>query len=154
MMTVNQRVSRPLIGTLLGAAALSMLAGCGVDKRALGVVDIEVTAGQKLLDPSTATFTVEGGAQDVKLMSVSSPSAIVTRIVNANGETVTMDTGIVIKAGDKVRFGPGQTYGVELDRVNRLPRGTGEIEMSFVFSNGDRQYATAPYIVPEGAEEI
>ena len=138
----------------LSIAAMAALSGCNVDKRALGVVDIEVTAGQKLLDPSTATFTVEGGAQDVKLMHVSSPSAVVTRMVNAKGETITMNEGVVVKAGQKVRFGPGAAYGIELDRVNRIPRGTGKIEMIFVFSNGDRQYATAPYIIPDGAEEI
>ena len=134
--------------------AMTSLSACNVDRRVLGVVDIEVTAGQKLLDPSVATFTVEGGAQDVKLMHVTSPSAIVTRIVNAKGETVTMDEGIVIKAGEKVRFGPGEAYSVELDRVNRIPRATKKIEINFVFSNSERQYATAPYIIPDGAEEI
>ena len=138
----------------LTIAAVAALPACNLDKRALGVVDIEVTAGQKLLDPSIATFTVEGGSQDVKLMHVSSPSAIVTRIVDAKGNTITMHQGIPIKAGGKVRFGPGETYGVELDRVNRIPRGTNKIELTFVFSNGDRQYATAPYIIPDGAEEI
>jgi periplasmic copper chaperone A len=151
-----------MVGTLryssrlmaLGILSAGLVTACNVDKRLMGVVDIEVTAGQKLLDPSTATFTIEGGAQDVKLMNVSSPSAIMTRIVDAKGATITMDKGIVIKAGEKVRFGPGETYGVELDRVNRIPRGTNKIEMTFVFSNGDRQYATAPYNIPDGAEEI
>lgn len=151
-MTITLRnIARGLMVSCLAVGALS---ACNVDKRALGVIDIEVTAGQKLLDPSIATFTVEGGAQDVKLMSVASPSAILTRIVDAKGETITMDKGIVIKAGEKVRFGPGEAYGVELDRVNRIPRGTNKIEMTFVFSNGDRQFATAPYTVPDGAEEI
>ncbi len=139
---------------MLSVAALGALSACNVDKRVLGVVDIEVTAGQKLFDPSIASFTIEGGAQDVKLMHVSSPSAVVTRIVDAKGKTITIDEGIVIKAGEKVRFGPGAIYGVELDRVNRIPRGTNKIEMTFVFSNGDRQYATAPYTIPDGAEEI
>ncbi len=135
-----------IFGTGLGA--------CNIDKRVHGVVDIEVTAGKKLLDPSTAKFTVEGGSEDLKLMHVSSPSAVVTRMVNAKGETIAMNEGVPIKAGQKVRFGPGEAYGIELDRVNRIPRGTYKIEMIFVFSNGDRQFATAPYIVPDGAEEI
>jgi periplasmic copper chaperone A len=151
-MTVTLRKSSLIF--MASTLAMGTLTACNVDKRVLGVVDIEVTAGQKLLNPSFATFTVEGGAQDVKLMHVSSPSAIVTRIVDSKGKTVTIDEGIVIKAGQKVRFGPGEDYGVELDRVNRIPRGTNKIDISFVFSNGQRQYATAPYVIPDGAEEI
>ena len=151
-MTPMLRFNAPLL--LISVLSVTALSACNVDKRALGVVDIEVTAGQKLLQPSIAKFTVEGGAQDVKLMQVSSPSAITTRMVGADGKPISIDQGVVIKAGQKVKFGPGETYGVELDRVNRIPRGTNKIELTFVFSNGDRQFATAPYIVPDGAEEI
>ncbi len=154
-MFVQKFRNTPAFSSIAAASAfVSLMSGCGVDKRALGVVDIEVTAGQKLLEPSLASFTIEGGASDVRLMSVSSPSAITTRILDAKGEVITIDQGVAIPAGKKVRFGPGENYGVELDRVNRIPRGTKEIEMIFVFSNGDRQFATAPYRVPEGAEEI
>lgn len=154
MVVLQQNWTRPLWSATLACVCFAALSGCGVDKRALGVVDIEVTAGQKLIDPSIAKFTVEGGAQDVVLKSVSSPSSVVTRMVDAKGEPISIDKGIPIAAGKKVRFGPGQAYGVELDRVNKIPRRTGKIELIFVFSNGDRQFATAPYIVPDGAEQI
>lgn len=135
----------------LGSIALS---SCNVDKRALGVVDIEVVAGQKLLDPSVASFVIEGGSSDVRLLNVSSPSAVVTRIVDGKKNDISMDKGVAVPAGAKVRFGPGEAQMVLLEKVNRIPRGTNEIEMIFVFSNGDRQFATAPYEIPDGAEEL
>ena len=141
----------PIAILALGSIALS---SCNVDKRALGVVDIEVVAGQKLLDPSVASFVVEGGSSDVRLLNVSSPSAVVTRMVDANKKDISMDKGVTIPAGGKVRFGPGEAQMVLMDRVNRIPRGTNEIEIIFVFSNGDRQFATAPYDIPDGAEEL
>ena len=92
-------MSRKFLPIALLAMGSIALSGCNVDKRALGVVDIEVVAGQKLLDPSVASFVVEGGSTDVRLLNVSSPSAIVTRIVDGKGEDITMDKGVAIPAG-------------------------------------------------------
>lgn len=118
------------------------------------VKDIEAEAGQTFRLPSTLRFTIEGGQSDVQLRYVFSSMAIETRLYYADGTVVKPGDGIAIPAGEKVAFGEKGGPRVELLGVNRVARGLDEIELNFVFSNGTEQYATAPFVTPEGAESL
>ncbi len=139
----------------LGMAAIIasavLLSSCDLKKNVLGVVDIQVIAGQTYKAPSVASFTVEGGESDTRLTQVLARDAIAVRIVDKNG--VAISGGVIIPAGKKVKFGPGLAQRVELSGVNRIPRLMNEIELSFAFALSDTQIATVPYITPAGAQK-
>ena len=83
---------------LAGCALLLTLSACdaGSDPR---VRDIEGVAGQTFADPSTLSFTIDGGAKDVTLNGVFSTMAIETRMIDADGKPLRPGVGIVIPAG-------------------------------------------------------
>lgn len=138
---------------LFGLTALAALTGCAGGAEQPRISAIEAVSGPTLRDPSTLAFTIRGGERDVRLNNVFSEMAIGTRMIDARGNPVPPGGGIPIPAGQTVRFSADGPH-VELLGVNRVARGLEEIELSFTFSDSTQQFATAPFIVPEGSEGV
>ncbi len=145
---------RLVLAAMLLCIGTFLLSACARENDQPVVSDIEGEAGETFRLPSSLRFTVTGGENDVELRYVFSSMAIESRLYYADGTPVTPGDGIAIPAGETVTFGTEGGPRVELLGVNRVARGLDEIELNFVFSNGTEQFATAPFITPEGAQSL
>jgi periplasmic copper chaperone A len=100
-------------------------------------------------NPSALYFTVHGGAQDVTLLRITSPSVLRSEMHDTVTDpktgmlTMTPIERLKIPAGSKVEFKRGGKH-VMLWGVNLIARRLEKIEVDFIFSTGDRIRVTAP----------
>jgi periplasmic copper chaperone A len=100
-------------------------------------------------NPSALYFTVEGGASDVELLRISSPSVIRTEMHDTVSDPKTgMLTMIPIQrikvpAKGKVIFKRGGKH-VMMFGINKVARRLGKMNVEFLFSSGDRILVSAP----------
>lgn len=135
--------------TIALAGLLPLLASCNVEKDILKVEDARVALNPVEGRPSALYFTIHGGPKDADLLSVVSEDVIRIEI----HETVKdEETGamrmvplekVAVPAGEDVVFKQGGKH-VMLWGMNRVPIQMGELDVEFIFSNGDRQAVTAP----------
>jgi periplasmic copper chaperone A len=115
----------------------------------LSVRDAAVTLSPVDANPAALYFTVNGGAADVELLRVSSPSIVRAELheskVDPKTGMMTMAPldRIKIPAKGKVEFKRGGKHAM-LFGVNRIARQLEKIEIEFLFNNGDRILVTAP----------
>lgn len=105
--------------------------------------------------PSGGYFTVHGGEEDVRLLSVISPAVIRVEMhesVERDG-VMSMQTvnGVNIPARTDVTFGPGGTH-LMIWGINKGVRKQGKLPLTFIFSNGDRIIVDAVIRAPGAAE--
>jgi periplasmic copper chaperone A len=100
-------------------------------------------------NPSALYFTVHGGAQDVHLLRVTSPSVLRSEMHDTVTDPKTgmltmkqMDR-LLVPAKSKIEFKRGGKH-VMLWGVNLVARRLEKIEVDFIFSTGDRIRVTAP----------
>ena len=100
-------------------------------------------------NPSALYFTIHGGAGDVSLLRITSPSILRSEMHDTVSDP---KTGIVtmakidrlkVPAESKIEFKRGGKH-VMLWGVNLVARRLEKIDVDFVFSNGDRIRVTAP----------
>ncbi|HKR16264.1 copper chaperone PCu(A)C [Rhizorhapis sp.] len=117
-----------------------MLAACGQQK--ILYVDqawVRLSANQDT--PSGGYFTVHGGEEDVRLLSVISPTVLRIELhqsLEKNG-MMSMEpvNGVDIPARTDVVFGPGGKH-LMIWGINPAIRKQGKLPLTFIFSNGDR----------------
>lgn len=125
--------------TLFSCIALS---ACGGPAK-LRVNDAKLVLSPVDSNPSALYFTVHGGEEDTKLQFIVSDHAIRTEIHESGKDektgamTMTPMKSVNIPAKKTVKFERGGKH-VMVWGVNLVARRLGEIEMEFVFSNGDR----------------
>lgn len=91
--------------------------------------------------PSGGYFTVHGGEEDVRLLSVISPAVLRVEMhesIERDG-VMSMQTvnGINIPARTDVTFGPGGAH-LMIWGINEGIKKQGKLPLTFIFSNGDR----------------
>lgn len=91
--------------------------------------------------PSGGYFTVHGGEEDVRLLSVISPAVLRVEIhesIERDG-VMSMQTvnGVNIPARTDVTFGPGSAH-LMIWGINDAIKKQGKLPLTFIFSNGDR----------------
>jgi len=123
------------------------LSGCGKPQQ-LNVKDAVLVLSPVDTNPSALYFTVYGGPENVHLRSLLSTSVIRTELHKSgkNEETGIMSmekhNEVLIPADSKIEFKRGSYHGM-IWGVNLIARRTAEIDVQFVFSNGDRIVARA-----------
>lgn len=117
-----------------------MLSACGQDK--VLYVDqawVRLSANKDM--PSAGYFTVHGGEEDVRLLSVISPTVIRIDMHESKEQNgvMTMDPvgGIDIPARAEVVFAPGGKH-LMIWGINQAVKSQGKLPLTFIFSNGDR----------------
>lgn len=105
--------------------------------------------------PSSGYFTVHGGEEDVRLLSVISPAVLRIEMhesIERDG-VMSMQTvnGINIPARTDVAFGPGGAH-LMIWGINQGIKTQGKLPLTFIFSNGDRIIVDA-VIRPAGSAE-
>jgi periplasmic copper chaperone A len=139
---------RPLAFLLVTIVPALLLSSCGRDP-VLRVNQAVVKLSPVDSNPSAMYFTVHGGPRDVKLVSVSSRSAI---RVEMHESSVDAKTGMAsmakisrvpVPAGSKVEFRKGGKH-VMLWGINLPARRLQRIDMEFLFSNNDRILVETP----------
>lgn len=134
--------------TLFSLMAMALLSSCGPAAK-LRVHDAMLTLSPVDSNPSVIHFTVLGGQKDVYLMSVVSNSVLRTEMhesgmdAETGAMTMTPRPRVLIPAKGKVEFKKGGKH-VMVWGVNQVARRLGEIELQFIFSNGDRILVKAP----------
>lgn len=134
-------VKQMAIGAAL-AGALAFTSACGGPDK-LRVKNAVVTLSPVDSNPSALHFTVYGGEEDVRLLSIYSKSAIRSEMheskMDADTKMMSMEKTreVNIPAGEKVEFKKGSYHGMAWG-VNKIARRMGEMEYEFVFSNRDR----------------
>ena len=116
------------------------LAACGQAK--LLYVDqawVRVSANDE--SPSAGYFTVHGGEEDVRLLSVISPAVLRVEMhesVEKDG-MMSMEPvkAVDIPARTDVTFGPGGKH-LMIWGINPGAKAQGKLPLTFIFSNGDR----------------
>lgn len=133
---------------LLILPLLSLLVSCNPAPE-LNVKEAVVKLSPVDSNPSALYFTVKGGAQDVELIRVSSPSVIRLEMHETLTDpktgmmTMTKIDRIKIPAAGDVAFKRGGKH-VMLWGVNLIARRLEKLELEFLFSNNDRILVTAP----------
>lgn len=118
------------------------LSGCSKPPQ-LNVKDAVLVLSPVDTNPSALYFYIQGGPQDVYLRSILSPSVIRTEIHKSGKDEKTgvmsmeKQNEVFIPAGEKVEFKRGGYHGMVWG-ANLIARRTGEMEVQFAFSNGDR----------------
>ncbi len=141
MLESNWFIIRGVIIILLGVILLGF-SGCGKPQK-LNVKDAILVLSPVDSNPSALYFTVYGGQKDVKLRSILSTSVIRTEIHRSSKDEKTgvmamaKQDAVDIPAQSQVEFKRGGYHGM-IWGVNLIARRTAEIEVQFVFSNGDR----------------
>jgi periplasmic copper chaperone A len=128
----------------IGFAAVAglLLASCGPTPQ-LRVHDAVLTLSPVDTNPSSLHFKILGGPKDVFLLSVSSPSVIMTEMhdvgVDPKTGAVTMKPmdRVLIPADGEVDFKKGGKH-VMIWGVNLVARRLGIMETEFLFNNGSR----------------
>lgn len=132
------------------------LTGCSKPKQ-LNVKDAVLILSPVDDNPSALYFNVQGGREDVVLRSILSPSVIRTEIHKSGKDeasgVMSMEkiNEVPIPAGEIVEFKRGGFHGMVWG-ANLLARRTGEMEVIFAFSNGDRILARAKVLELDGSE--
>lgn len=128
----------PLFAPILALAA----AACapGQEKDSGPVTDAWVRLTPVVGNPSAAYFTLHGGAEDNRLVSVSSPKAASielheSRMENGVMKMVVMN-GVDLPANATVQFVPGGMHGMMFGVAPELKAGD-NIPMTFRFAKGD-----------------
>lgn len=143
---------------LIGFLTIIMLSLSGCGKRdQLNVKDAVLVLSPVDTNPSALYFNVYGGPDDVVLRSILSPSVIRSEIHKSGKDeatgTMSMEklNEVPIPAGEKVEFKRGGYHGMVWG-ANLLARRTGEMEVQFAFSNGDRILVIAKVQELDGSE--
>ncbi len=130
------------VTTICALLTALMLASCGQPPQ-LRVDNAKIVLNPVDSGPSALYFTVHGGASEVKLFSATSDSVIRSEMHESGQDPKTgmmsMEpvTKVKIPAKSKVEFKQGGKH-VMMWGVNLKARRTGEAEIQFLFSNGDR----------------
>lgn len=123
---------------LLGLALT--LAACGQAK-ILYVDQAWVRMSTNADTPSAGYFTVHGGEEDVRLLSVISPAVLRVEMHESMEKDGMMSmepvNGIDIPARTDVTFGPGGKH-LMIWGINPGVKAQGKLPLTFIFSNGDR----------------
>ncbi len=134
---------------IIGFLSLIFLSVSGCSKPPqLNVKDAVLILSPVDTNPSALYFNIQGGPQDVYLRSILSPSVIRSEIHKSgkNPDTGVMlmekQNEVLIPAGEKIEFKRGSYHGMVWG-ANLIARRTGEMEVQFAFSNGDRIIAIA-----------
>lgn len=133
-----------------------LLASCGPTPQ-LRVHDAVLTLSPVDSNPSSLHFKVLGGAKDVYLLNVSSPSVIRSEMhdvgVDAKTGAMTMKPldRVLIPANAKVEFKKGGKH-VMMWGVNLVPRRLGVMETELLFNNGERIAVKAVVQEVDGSE--
>lgn len=134
--------------SILAAFSLSLLSSCGPTPQ-LRVDDAVVKLSPVLTNPSAMYFTVHGGPTDLKLLSVTSRSAIRTEMHESGKDpktgmmTMAPIQAIPVPADATIKFAPGGKH-VMVWGINLPARRLSELETEFLFSNGDRIVVEVP----------
>jgi periplasmic copper chaperone A len=131
-------VRRLPVAILLGLTLI--LAACGQAK--LLYVDqawVRLSANEDT--PSAGYFTIHGGEEDVKLLSVISPAVLRVEMHESVEKDSMMSMAAVkavdVPAGEDVTFGPGGKH-LMIWGINPGAKKMGKLPLTFIFSNGDR----------------
>lgn len=149
-----QKMNKFLVGFL--SISILTLGGCG-KRDQLNVKDAVLILSPVDTNPSALYFNVQGGPDDVVLRSILSPSVIRSEIHKSGKDeatgTMSMEklNEVPIPAGEKVEFKRGGYHGMVWG-TNLLARRTGEMEVQFAFSNGDRILVIAKVQELDGGE--
>lgn len=147
---------RERLGLLAAPLLMTMLASCGPTPQ-LRVHDAVIKLNPVDNNPSAMYFTIRGGAKDVYLMSVTSPSVLRTEMheskVDPKTGAMTMAPldRVLIPADGKVEFKRGGKH-VMVWGVNLIGRRSGEVEAQFLFSNNERILVKAKVEEMDGRE--
>lgn len=131
-----------LFRNLALTSLILMTAACGREQP-LRVNNAVVTLSPVDSNPSAVHFTVHGGPEDVRLLSIFSGSAIRSELHESSVDPKTKLNRmqklkeVKIPAGETVEFRRGGLHGMVWG-VNLIARRSGEMEFEFVFSNRDR----------------
>ncbi len=142
--------------SILAAFSLILLSSCGPTPQ-LRVDDAVVKLSPVTTNPSALYFTVHGGPADLKLLSVTSRSAIRTEMHESGKDpktgmmTMTPIRTVPVPADATVKFAPGGKH-VMVWGINLPARRLNELETEFLFSNGDRILVEVP-IQPMGGTD-
>lgn len=135
---IHHSVQRLPTALLLGLTLF--LAACG--QPAVLHVDqawVRVSPNQDM--PSAGYFTIHGGEEDVRLLSIVSPAVLrieVHETVERNGMTSMQPVeSVEVPAGNDVVFGPGGKH-LMIWGINPAVKSQGTLPLTFIFSNGDR----------------
>jgi periplasmic copper chaperone A len=136
-----------LLMLFLPLFALS-IASCGRPAE-LRVNEAVVKLSPVANNPSALYFTVHGGAQDVRLLRVTTPAAIRTEMHDSVTDPKTGMLSmkplerITIPAESKVEFRRGGKH-VMVWGINLPARRLEKMDFTFIFSSGDRILVSAP----------
>ncbi len=141
-----------LVG-ILGAALL--LSGCGgansLQRQALMVKDVRVATGVTPDRPAAVYFTIEGGPEATRLVSVQAEMAQRTEIhehAMVDGMmTMRKVPFVAVPALEKVAFKPGG-YHVMVWGINPAAIKADRFPMVFIFANGDRIIGEGTFLKP------
>lgn len=105
--------------------------------------------------PSAGYFTVHGGEEEVRLLSVISPAVLRVEMhesIERDG-VMSMQTvnGATIPARTDVTFGPGGAH-LMIWGINPGIKQQGKLPLTFIFSNGDRIIVEAVIRAPSSAD--
>lgn len=148
---LNRRKSMGLIA----AAALSLLASCSPTPQ-LRVHDALLVLNPVDQNPSALYFNILGGDKDVWLLNVVSNSVIRSEMhetkMDPKTGAMTMEKidRVKIPAKGKVEFKRGGKH-VMMWGVNTIPRKTGEMDVTLIFSNGEQIEVTADVQKADGS---
>ena len=143
-----QRLLAPL---LLGLTFI--LSACAPD-RVLYVDQAWVRLSPNEDMPSAGYFTVHGGQEDVRLLSVISPAVLRVELhesIERDG-VMSMQTvnGVNIPARQDMAFQPGGAH-LMIWGINAAVKDQGKLPLTFVFSNGDRIIVDAVIRAPNAS---
>lgn len=129
---------RPIAYFLLG---LTMLVSACAPAKVLFVDQAWVRLSANDGMPSAGYFTVHGGEEDVRLLSVISPAVLRIEMHESVKRDGIMSmqpvNGIDIPARTDATFGPGGAH-LMIWGINQGIRKQGKLPLTFIFSNGDR----------------
>ena len=139
----------------IAATALALLSSCSPAPQ-LRVHDAVLVLNPVDQNPSALYFNVLGGDKDVWLLNVVSNSVIRSEMHESKMDpktgAMTMDKidRVKVPAKGKVEFKRGGKH-VMMWGVNTIPRKTGEIEVTFIFSTGEQIEVTADVQKADGS---
>jgi copper(I)-binding protein len=127
------------------------LTACGETAKP-GVTDAQVNLPAVTGRPGVAYFTLKGGPGEMRLMSVTSPSAIKIELHDMvmKDDMMSMpalDAGVTIPAGGEVKFAPMGKHAMLFDINPRLKVGD-TMKLSFTYADGLKIDAVAKVRAP------
>lgn len=150
---MTSQIARRLSAIFLVGLSI-MLSACGQDK-VLYVDQAWVRLSPNEDMPSAGYFTVHGGEEDVRLLSVISPAVIRIELHESKEHNgiMSMDpvSGVDIPARSDIAFGPGGKH-LMIWGINQAIKAQGKLPLTFIFSNGDRILYDAVLRKPGGEE--